>query len=53
LLKFLPGFLEGRTDDDQFLDEKSFLVRQIENLPEEDSQQGVSADQGGGVRVGA
>ena len=35
LLKFLPGFLEGRTDDDQFLDEKSFLLRQIELLPDE------------------
>ncbi|KEF52287.1 conidiophore development protein hymA [Exophiala aquamarina CBS 119918] len=35
LLKFLPTFLEGRTDDDQFLDEKSFLVRQIEMLPDE------------------
>ncbi|RMZ77983.1 hypothetical protein DV738_g4118, partial [Chaetothyriales sp. CBS 135597] len=35
LLRFLPGFLDGRTDDDQFLDEKSFLVRQIELLPSE------------------
>ncbi|RMZ76426.1 hypothetical protein DV737_g4808, partial [Chaetothyriales sp. CBS 132003] len=35
LLRFLPGFLEGRTDDDQFLDEKSFLLRQIELLPSE------------------
>ncbi|KPI44705.1 Conidiophore development protein hymA [Cyphellophora attinorum] len=35
LLKFLPSFLEGRTDDDQFLDEKSFLLRQIELLPDE------------------
>ncbi|KAK2740190.1 hypothetical protein FQN57_006201 [Myotisia sp. PD_48] len=33
LLNFLPKFLEDRTDDDQFTDEKSFLVRQIENLP--------------------
>ncbi|KAL9129320.1 MAG: hypothetical protein Q9217_002191 [Psora testacea] len=33
LLKFLPGFLEDRQDDDQFLDEKSFLIRQIELLP--------------------
>lgn len=37
LLRFLPGFLEGRTDDDQFLDEKSFLLRQIELLPEDGS----------------
>ncbi|OJJ44268.1 hypothetical protein ASPZODRAFT_72066 [Penicilliopsis zonata CBS 506.65] len=35
LLKFLPKFLEDRTDDDQFTDEKSFLVRQIELLPNE------------------
>ncbi|KGO77919.1 Armadillo-like helical [Penicillium italicum] len=35
LLRFLPKFLEDRTDDDQFMDEKSFLVRQIELLPKE------------------
>ncbi|KAI2793034.1 Conidiophore development protein hymA [Penicillium oxalicum] len=35
LLRFLPKFLEDRTDDDQFTDEKSFLVRQIELLPRE------------------
>ncbi|KIW05704.1 uncharacterized protein PV09_03564 [Verruconis gallopava] len=33
LLRFLPGFLDDRTDDDQFMDEKSFLIRQIEALP--------------------
>lgn len=33
LLKFLPVFLDDRTDDDQFSDEKSFLIRQIETLP--------------------
>lgn len=33
LLRFLPTFLEDRTDDEQFIDEKSFLIRQIENLP--------------------
>ncbi|KAK5232751.1 Hym1p [Exophiala xenobiotica] len=58
LLKFLPSFLDGRTDDDQFLDEKSFLVRQIEMLPEEGSeqqQQGsmASGESTGGLRVGA
>jgi len=42
LLRFLPGFLEGRTDDDQFLDEKSFLLRQIEMLPEEGQDGDVS-----------
>ncbi|RMJ28273.1 Conidiophore development protein hymA [Aspergillus sp. HF37] len=35
LLKFLPRFLEDRTDDDQFNDEKSFLLRQIQLLPDE------------------
>lgn len=50
LLKFLPAFLEGRTDDDQFLDEKSFLLRQIEMLPDDVPVQGV---QSGEVRVGA
>ncbi|OAT06813.1 conidiophore development protein hymA [Blastomyces gilchristii SLH14081] len=38
LLKFLPKFLEDRTDDDQFTDEKSFLVRQIEILPPEPTE---------------
>ncbi|KAF1981191.1 Mo25-domain-containing protein [Aulographum hederae CBS 113979] len=33
LLKFLPNFLNDRTEDDQFTDEKSFLIRQIELLP--------------------
>ena len=33
LLSFLPKFLEDRTDDDQFTDEKSYLIRQIETLP--------------------
>ncbi len=49
------SFLDGRTDDDQFLDEKSFLVRQIEMLPEEGSeqQQGVASGEGSGLRVGA
>ncbi|MCJ1275399.1 hypothetical protein MMC21_003202 [Puttea exsequens] len=33
LLKFLPGFLDDRTEDDQFNDEKAFIIRQIELLP--------------------
>ncbi|KAL1960890.1 hypothetical protein VTO42DRAFT_5873 [Malbranchea cinnamomea] len=33
LLRFLPNFLADRKDDDQFTDEKSFLLRQIEMLP--------------------
>lgn len=33
LLKFLPTFLDDRTEDEQFMDEKAFLVRQIEAMP--------------------
>ena len=50
LLRFLPSFLEGRTDDDQFLDEKSFLLRQIELLPNEGDGVGTPNQE---VRVGA
>lgn len=50
LLKFLPKFLEDRTDDDQFTDEKSFLVRQIELLPKEPIEPTQSAYDG--VRSG-
>lgn len=32
LLRFLPTFLEDRTEDEQFADEKSFLIRQIESM---------------------
>ncbi|KAF2671124.1 Mo25-like protein [Microthyrium microscopicum] len=38
LLRFLPGFLNDRTDDDQFMDERSFLIRQIELLPQANSE---------------
>ena len=54
LLKFLPRFLEDRTEDDQFTDEKSFLVRQVELLPPEPiepTRQG--AVHGNGVGVAA
>lgn len=53
LLRFLPNFLDGRTDDDQFLDEKSFLVRQIELLPEEGSEAARTASQGQAVGAAA
>ncbi|KAM3069641.1 Hym1p [Clarireedia jacksonii] len=33
LLNFLTHFLEDRTDDDQFIDERDFLIRQIEKMP--------------------
>ena len=33
LLRFLPDFLADRTDDEQFSDEKAFLIRQIETMP--------------------
>jgi calcium binding protein 39 len=37
LLKFLPRFLEDRTEDDQFTDEKSYLLRQIADLTSDES----------------
>ena len=37
LLKFLPRFLEDRQDDDQFNDEKAWLVKAIGNLPDNTS----------------
>ncbi len=33
LLRFLPSFLADRTDDDQFTDEKAYLISSIEKLP--------------------
>lgn len=33
LLHFLSHFLEDRTDDEQFIDEREFLVKQIRNMP--------------------
>ncbi|RKF61100.1 Conidiophore development protein hymA [Erysiphe neolycopersici] len=33
LLNFLKGFLEDRTEDEQFIDEREFLVKQIKNMP--------------------
>jgi calcium binding protein 39 len=52
LLRFLPRFLEDRTDDDQFTDEKSFLVRQIELLPTEPVEPG-RGTRGAGVNTAA
>ena len=40
LVKFLPAFLAERTDDEQFADEKNFLVRQIEQLPKAPADSG-------------
>ncbi|KAK3643875.1 Hym1p [Elasticomyces elasticus] len=37
LLKFLPKFLEERTEDEQFCDEKAWLVKAIGNLPDHTS----------------
>ena len=39
LLKFLPNFLPDRTDDDQFNDEKAWLIKAIGGLP--DSMSGI------------
>jgi calcium binding protein 39 len=33
LLKFLQHFLEDRTEDEQFIDEREFLLKQIKNMP--------------------
>lgn len=33
LLAFLSNFLSDRTDDEQFIDEREFLIKQIKNLP--------------------
>ncbi|KAL1897563.1 Hym1p [Ceratocystis pirilliformis] len=33
LLSFLSHLLEDRTDDEQFIDEREFLIKQIKNLP--------------------
>lgn len=33
LLTFLSHFLEDRTDDEQFIDEREFLMKQIRNMP--------------------
>ncbi|KAL6879612.1 conidiophore development protein hymA [Trichoderma longibrachiatum] len=33
LLVFLAHFLEDRTDDEQFIDEREFLIKQIRNMP--------------------
>ena len=33
LIMFLSHFLEERTDDEQFIDEREFLVKQIRNMP--------------------
>ncbi|KFZ17638.1 hypothetical protein V502_04494 [Pseudogymnoascus sp. VKM F-4520 (FW-2644)] len=33
LVKFLQHFLEDRTEDEQFIDEREFLIKQINNMP--------------------
>ncbi|KAJ5155731.1 hypothetical protein N7492_008534 [Penicillium capsulatum] len=53
LLRFLPKFLEDRTDDDQFTDEKSFLVRQIELLPKEPVERSRPSGESRGVNAAA
>lgn len=50
LLKFLPKFLEDRTDDEQFNDEKQWLVKAIGNLP--DSTSALRGAQGDPVSAG-
>ncbi|KAK1063748.1 Hym1p [Friedmanniomyces endolithicus] len=50
LLKFLPKFLEERTEDEQFCDEKAWLVKAIGNLP--DSTSALRAPEVGKQAVG-
>ncbi|CAP71060.1 uncharacterized protein PODANS_6_4300 [Podospora anserina S mat+] len=38
LLHFLSHFLEDRTDDEQFIDEREFLIKQIRNMPSQPVQ---------------
>ncbi|KAI4856446.1 Mo25-like protein [Aureobasidium sp. EXF-8846] len=45
LLDFLPNFLADRTEDDQFSDEKSYLIKQIKLLPQTPGQQPKTATQ--------
>jgi calcium binding protein 39 len=33
LLVFLSNFLDERTEDEQFMDEREFLIKQIRNMP--------------------
>lgn len=33
LINFLKHFLDERTDDEQFMDEREFLIKQIRNMP--------------------
>jgi calcium binding protein 39 len=42
LLRFLPKFLEDRTEDDQFTDEKSYLLRRIGGLSLDESPPPIS-----------
>jgi len=53
LLNFLPKFLEDRTDDDQFTDEKSYLVRQIEMMVNDPTVQSTDRAPTQSVGVGA
>ncbi|OQO11635.1 hypothetical protein B0A48_03362 [Cryoendolithus antarcticus] len=46
LLKFLPRFLEERTDDDQFNDEKAWLIKAIGALPDDVGAAGAGSRQG-------
>lgn len=56
LLRFLPGFLESRGDEDlQFKDEKAYCLRQIEalpSLPPPQQQQSSTAGSGGSAGGG-
>ncbi|EFX06079.1 conidiophore development protein hyma [Grosmannia clavigera kw1407] len=46
LLNFLSHFLEERTEDEQFLDEREFLIKQIRNMPPKPRRCRRSAERG-------
>lgn len=53
LLRFLPRFLEDRTDDDQFTDEKSYLMRRIQEVTLPDKEPASTLERVPSLSVGA
>jgi len=52
LLLFLPNFLQDRTDDDQFTDEKSYILKIIHAIPPKGGKGEDGLGQVSSVRVG-
>lgn len=53
LLRFLPRFLEDRTDDDQFTDEKSYLMRRVQEVTLEEEEPASTVERVPSLSVGA